>query len=110
LTFTLSDEIQITAADLVVQPPSATTLLSFSDSLVNTGAEPAIVKGVAAILGSGGRLVGRATFEASRLLPRERGLMRAEYPGDLPAGPYRAVATFEYEGRAFTKTTAFVVR
>jgi hypothetical protein len=110
LTFTLSDEIQITAADLVVQPPSATTLLSFSDTLVNTGAEPAITKGVAAILDGAGRLVGRATFEAARLLPRERGVMRAEYPGELAAGRYRAVATFEYEGRAFTKTTDFVVQ
>jgi len=110
LTFTLSNEIQITAADLAVKPPSATTLLSFSDSLVNTGAEPAIVKGVAAILDSRGHLAGRVTFEATRLLPRERGVMRAEYPGDLAPGRYRALATFEYEGRALTKSTEFMVQ
>jgi hypothetical protein len=110
LTFTLSDQIQITAAELVVQPPGAATLLSFTEDLTNTGAEPAIVKGVAAILDAGGRLVGRAPFEAHRLLPRERGVMRADYPGELAAGAYRAVATFEYEGRALTKSAEFVVR
>ena len=45
LTFTLSDDIQVAAADLVVQPPSASTLLSFTHTLTNTGAEPAIVQG-----------------------------------------------------------------
>jgi hypothetical protein len=110
LTFTLSDDIQITAAELVVQPPSATTLLSFADTLTNTGAEPAVSKGVAAILDGGGRLVGRAEFEAHRLLPRERAVMTAEYPGELRPGRYRAVATFEYEGRVLTQSAEFVVQ
>jgi hypothetical protein len=110
LTFTLSDDIQITAAELVVQLPSATTLLCFADTLTNTGAEPAVAKGVAAILDGGGRLVGRAPFEGHRLLPREVGVMRAEYPGELTTGRYRVVATIEYEGRALTKTAEFVVQ
>jgi hypothetical protein len=110
LTFTLSDDVQVTAADLAVQAPSATTLLAFSDTLTNTGAEPAVVKGVAAILDLNGRLVGRATFQSSRLLPNERGVMLAEYPGALAAGRYRALATFDYEGRALTKSADFLVQ
>jgi hypothetical protein len=110
LTFNLSNDVEITAADLAVEPPSATTLLGFSDALVNTGAEPAVVKGMAAILDTNGRLVGRVTFESTRLLPGERGVMRAEYPGTLAAGRYRGLATFDYEGRALTKSAEFVVR
>lgn len=110
LTFTLSDEIQIAAAELLVQLPTATTLLSFADTLTNTGDEPAVAKGVAAILDGRGRLVGRAEFEGHRLLPREVAVMRAEYPGELIAGRYRTVATFEYEGRVLTKSAEFVVQ
>jgi hypothetical protein len=110
LTFTLSADVEVTAADLDVQPPSATTLLAFADTLTNTGAEPAVVKGVAAILDQNGRLVGRAAFESRRLLPNERGVMQAEYPGALAAGRYRALATFDYEGRALTKSAEFQVR
>ena len=69
-----------------------------------------IVKGVAAILDASGKLVGRATFEPTRLLPVERAVVHAEYPGVLAAGPYRALATFEYEGKAFTKSAEFLVR
>jgi hypothetical protein len=110
LTFTLSNDIRITAADVVIQPQSASTLLALSHTLTNTGAEPAIVQGVAAILDGAGRLVGRAPFEAARLLPGERGVMRAEYPGELAAGRYRALSTFEYEGKVLTKTGELVVR
>jgi hypothetical protein len=110
LTFTLSDDVRVTAADLDVEPPSASTLLAFSDTLTNTGAEPAVVTGVAAVLDLGGRLVGRATFESRRLLPNERGVMHAEYPGALAAGRYRALATFDYEGRPLTKSAEFLVR
>jgi Fn3 domain-containing protein len=109
LTFTLSDDVEIAADELAVQPPSASTLLEFTDSLTNTGAEPVVVKGVAAILDAGGRLVGRAAFESRRLLPLERGVMHAAYPGALAAGTYRALATFDYEGRALTKSAQFVV-
>ena len=110
MTFTLSKDIEITAADLAVQPPSASTLLAFTQSLSNTGAEPAVIKGMAAILDASGRLAGRVTFESTRLLPGERGVMRAEYPGTLAAGRYRGLATLDYEGRALTKSAEFVVR
>lgn len=110
MTFTLSKDIEITAADLAVQPPSASTLLAFTQSLSNTGAEPAVIKGMAAILDANGRLAGRVTFESTRLLPGERGVMRAEYPGTLAAGSYRGLATLDYEGRAITKSAEFVVR
>ena len=110
MTFTLSKDIEITAADLAVVPPSASTLLAFTQSLFNTGAEPAVIKGMAAILDASGRLAGRVTFESTRLLPGERGTMRAEYAGTLAPGAYRGLATLDYEGRAITKSAEFVVR
>lgn len=110
LTFNLSEDVQVAAADLAVEPPSATTLLAFSDMLTNTGAEPAVVTGVAAVLDANGRLVGKATFDSRRLLPKERGVMHAEYPGALAAGSYRALATFDYEGRPLTRSAEFSVR
>jgi hypothetical protein len=110
ITFTLSKDIVVTAGELAVQPPSASTLLSFTEILANTGAEPAVVTGMAAILDAGGKLVGRVTFESTRLLPTERGIMRAEYPGVLAPGRYRGLATFDYEGRGLTKSAEFEVR
>ena len=110
ITFSLTKDIEVTGDGLVVQPPTGSTLLAFTEALSNTGAEPAIVKGVAAILDGAGKLVGRATFEPTRLLPVERAVMHAEYPGVLAAGSYRALATFEYEGKAFTKSAEFLVR
>jgi hypothetical protein len=110
MTFTLSADIEITAADLAVVPPSASTLLAFTQPLSNTGAEPAVIKGMAAILDAHGRLAGRVTFESTRLLPGERGVMRAEYPGTLAPGAYRGLATLDYEGRAITKSAEFLVR
>jgi hypothetical protein len=110
LTFTLSEDIEITASALAVRPPSASTLLTLDGTLTNTGAEPAIVRGVAAVLDAAGRLVGRVEFEATRLLPNERAALHGEYPGALAAGRYRAVVTLDYEGRALTRSAEFVVR
>jgi hypothetical protein len=110
LTFTLSKNVRVESGELVAQPPSASTLLAFDATLANTGAEPAVAKGVAAVLDASGRLMGKAPFAARRLLPGERSTFHAEYPGELRPGRYRALATFEYEGRAFTRSADLVVR
>jgi hypothetical protein len=36
--------------------------------------------------------------------------LRSEYAGELAAGTYRILATFECEGKSLTQTAALVVR
>jgi hypothetical protein len=69
-----------------------------------------VLKGVAVVVDAAGALRGKAPFAAHRLLPGERVALRAEYGGELPPGRYRALATFDYEGRSATRTAEFVVR
>jgi hypothetical protein len=108
-TFTLSDRVSIAAGALEAEPPSASANARLGSTLVNDGAEPVVPAGMAVILDAGGRLVGKAPFAARRLLPGERTTLVADYPGDLGAGTYRAVATFDYAGRALTLTGSLVV-
>lgn len=109
LTFTVSGEFSLAAESPVVQPQTASANLGFQVALANDGREPLVPKGVAVILDARGALVARVAFESRRLLPGERTTVRAEYPGELPAGAYRALATFEYEGRAATRQAEFRV-
>jgi hypothetical protein len=62
------------------------------------------------IVDAAGVLRGRVPFQAHRLLPGESASLRAEYAGELPSGAYRALSTFEFEGRSATRTAEFVVR
>jgi hypothetical protein len=110
LTFTMSEDVALSPEALLVRPQTHATNVAFEQPLANAGQEPLVPKGVAAILDGRGALVGRARFEARRLLPGERVTVRAEYPGELPPGAYRALATFEYEGRTATREAAFLVR
>lgn len=109
LTFTLSEEFRLSSSPLVVEPQSSAANLALTAPLANEGAEPLVPKGVAVILDGNGALVGRAPFETRRLLPGEHVAVRAEYAGELAPGAYRAVATFEYEGRTATREAAFQV-
>jgi hypothetical protein len=109
LTFTLSDEISIEPGKSIVAPPSATTNASFSQSFLNNGAEPAVVKGVAVILDQAGRIAGKSAFEPRRTLPGEYATLRTEYAGELPKGSYRVMLTFEFQGRVLTRTADLIV-
>jgi hypothetical protein len=109
LTFTLSEGFRLQPSDLAVETQTASSNLALAAPLANEGDEPLVPKGVAVILDASGALVGRVAFEQHRLLPGERGTVRAEYPGELPPGAYRALATFEYEGRAATREAGFEV-
>jgi hypothetical protein len=110
LTFTLSEDFVLATSGLALTPQGASSNLVLEARLANQGSEPLAPQGVAAILDTSGALVGRAPFERRRLLPGERLTMRAEYPGELAPGAYRALATFEYEGRAVTTEAWFTVR
>jgi hypothetical protein len=110
LTFTLSESFTLAPAPLALTPPGASSNLVLEAPLANQGSEPLVPQGVAVILDASGALVGRAPFERRRMLPGENVTVRAEYPGELLPGAYRALATFEYEGRAVTTEAAFAVR
>lgn len=109
LAFTLSDEISVAAAELRAQPQTATANAAFETALRNDGAEPVVPKGVAVVLDERGALVARTPFEPRRVLPGEQVVVRAEYPGELRTGRYRALATFEYAGRTVTRSAELVV-
>jgi hypothetical protein len=108
-TFTVSENFQIEGSPLAVTAQSATANLGISQVLTNTGSEPVIAGGMAALLNETGTLVGKASFEEQRLLPGERLPFRAEYPAELKTGRYRVFASFQYEEKVITNSRDFTV-
>jgi len=109
-TFTVSENFQMEGSPVAIAAQSATTNLGISQVLTNTGSEPVVAGGVAAVLDESGTLVGKASFEEQRLLPGERLPFRAEYPAELSSGRYRVFASFQYEERVITNSRDFTVR
>jgi hypothetical protein len=109
LTFTLSDHVSVRASELRVIPQSAAVNTAFEETLANDGHEPLVPKGVAVVLDAAGMLVARAAFEPRRLLPGEEVVFRTEFPGELRSGRYRALATFEFEGKAVTRAAELAI-
>ena len=81
-----------------------------TQSCVNSGTEPVLVKGMAALLNAGGSLVGKMAIRPVRLLPNERAEVRADYPGDLAAGHYRVLVTYDVDGKAITRSAEMDVK
>jgi hypothetical protein len=108
-TFAVSDDVALEWAGFGVVAPTAASPLSLDMALRNVGAEPAVARGMAVILASDGRIVGRAPIAARRLLPEENVRLTADYGGELAPGRYQIVATLDYEGRALTHTAELVV-
>jgi hypothetical protein len=54
--------------------------------------------------------VGKVPSSPHRLLPGERASLRADYAGELPSGRYRALATFDFAGRALSSAAEFEVQ
>ena len=109
LTFSLSDDCSVAAEELAVRPQTASSILGFEQAFANDGREPVVLKGVTVVLDAGGSIVGKAPFRPHRLLPGERASLRADHAGELPPGRYRALATFDFEGRAVTRAADFEV-
>lgn len=110
ITFNLSKDIAVSAEPVQVTPATPTTNLSFSQTLTNTGTEPAIPKGVAAILNQAGQLVGKSIFPQQRLLPGERLVFRSEYTDTLKPGHYRVLCTYTYAGQVLNSQADFTVQ
>jgi hypothetical protein len=105
LTFDLSGRLSISPGDLRVEPPTSSHNAALEIPVVNDGNEPAIVRGAAAILTAKGAIVGKVALESHRLLPGERTTLQADYPGELPTGSYRIVATVEGAKQSWTRST-----
>jgi len=110
LTFALSNDVALTPRPLVVTPQSATSNLSVVQTMVNSGREPLLARGMLAIIGADGRVAGKAPLAARRMLPGERAELGAEYAGEIAPGHYRVLVTYDYEGRNLTQSAEVDIR
>jgi hypothetical protein len=109
ITFNLTDNVKLQPEPVRVIPASETANMKIAQWISNSGTEPVLPEGAAAVLNAGGALVGKAIFDPQRLLPGERLEFSAEYPGELPAGNYRALCSFQFEGKTQTTEAAFEI-
>lgn len=111
MTFALTDQVSANASPLDVKAPTASTNLTLAQRLANDGKEPLFAKGMLAILNGAGTLVAKSALPARRLLPGESTDIRAEYPGDLSRGHYRALITYDLQnGKTITSSGQFEVQ
>jgi hypothetical protein len=104
LTFSVSNEVVLSADPLVLRPQSATANLGVSHACKNAGSEPLVAKGVMAIVDARGALVGRTSLQPHRLLPGESAELGGEYAGELDPGKYRVLVTYDFEGQTLTRS------
>jgi hypothetical protein len=109
LTFDLSGRLSVAAGALRATPHTASANASLELPVGNDGSEPAIVRGAAAIIDQRGALIGKVALDPRRLLPGERTVLRADYPGVLPSGRYRVVATIDCSNRSWSRTTELAI-
>jgi hypothetical protein len=107
ITFNLTENIKLEPEPAHVTPPSENANMSVTQWLANVGTEPILPEGTAAVLNEKGSLVGKAVFKQQRLLPGERLEFVAEFPDQLPAGSYRALCSYQFEGKTQTSTVDF---
>jgi len=109
ITFNLTDNVKLQPEPVRVNPASESANMKIAQWISNSGTEPVLPEGAAVVLNSGGSLAGKAAFDPQRLLPGERLEFSAEYPGELPIGHYRALCSFQFEGKTLTSEAAFEV-
>jgi len=108
--FTLSDDFKVEASPVTVTPQGNASNTTFEQWLTNTGTEPLMPEGAAAVLTAAGTLVGKTTVPSQRLLPGEKLSFKTSYPTQLDPGHYRVLLCFQYEGRDLTSSEDFVVQ
>lgn len=109
ITFNLSDNVKVEPEPAHVIPASSSANMTISEWLQNGGTEPVLPEGTAAVLNEKGSLVGKAAFVQQRLLPGERQQFVAEFPEQLPPGSYRAMCSFQFEGKTQTSSVDFKI-
>lgn len=107
-TFQISGQVSM-AGQLLAKPPTGSSNASFAGTLTNDGTEPVVPTGALAVVNAQGRMVGRASFTSRRFLPGESDTLMAEYAGDLDSGVYRAIATFDVDGKPLTLVAPLLV-
>jgi hypothetical protein len=107
-TFSVGGTVSV-KGKLDATPPGQRAGAAFISTLVNDGTEPVVPTGMVILTDANGRIVGRSDFTPRRLLPGETVPLVAEYPGDLESGTYRAIATFDVDGRPYTLTSPLLV-
>jgi hypothetical protein len=109
ITFNLTPNIKLQPEEVHVTPATDTANLTISQWIANAGTEPVLPEGLAAVLNAKGGLVGKSNFESKRLLPGERLEFVAEYSDQLPPGDYKALCSFQFEGKTLTSDTTFKI-
>lgn len=109
ITFNLSDNVKLQPEVVRIIPASESANMKIAQWISNSGTEPVLPEGAAVVLNASGALVGKTVFDPQRLLPGERLEFSAEYPGELPPGNYRALCSFQFEGKTLTSEAAFEV-
>ncbi len=109
ITFNLTPNVLLEPEAVRVIPATDTANLTISQWIANIGTEPVLPEGLAAVLNSKGGLVGKSPFESKRLLPGERLEFTAEYSDQLPPGEYKAMCSFQFEGKTLTSDAGFKV-
>jgi len=109
ITFNLTDDVKLKPEPVRVIPASETANMKIAQWISNTGTEPVLPEGAAVVLNAAGGLVGKTVFDPLRLLPGERLEFSAEYPGELPSGNYRALCSYQFEGKTLTSEAPFQV-
>jgi hypothetical protein len=110
LTFSTGDTISLEAAPLEVTSQTATQNLSITQHCTNNGSEPFVARATAAIVDASGAMVGRIPIDPRRLFPSEKTTISGEYAGELPAGRYRVLLTFDIGEQSVTRSAEVVVR
>ena len=109
ITFNLTSNIQLLPENITVKPVTESSNLTVSEWISNIGTEPVLPEGVVAVLNSSGGLVAKMPFPTQRLLPGERLEFAAEYPDQLQPGSYKALCSFQFDGKTLTSEAAFKV-
>lgn len=110
ITFNLSNDTAVTGDPVEVHLPTSATNLSFDETLTNTGTEPVLPNGIAAILNDKRKLAGKVPFTVKRLLPGEKLDFHAEYSDQLKPGHYTVLCTFQYAGHVATEQAEFTIQ
>ena len=111
MTFAIAgDVIAAVASPLTVHPPTASSNFAASQHVSNSGTAPVVATGMLAILDAKGALAGQQAIPGWRMLPGERTDVRVEYAGNLRAGHYRALVTYDLTDKTLTSSAEFNVQ
>ena len=110
LTFALTgDEIAGTVSPLLIQLPTASSNFVAAQQVANSGTEPIVASGMLVILNATGALIGKQAIPGWRMLPGERTDIRVQYDGNLAAGRYQALTTYDLTDKTLTSAADFTV-